>query len=371
MVYRVFISSTLDEQTETYTRTLKQALWQLKEFPIAPMTMEDLVLTDDEPQDLLRQTLDESNVFIGIYGSTFGEYKHLNIADLIEYEYAYATERDIPTLIFLSANQPTTDERLQKFIQSIKLRQIVYTFETLDDLKAQMIVAITNYRQNARKRPPILPPLSELAPPQEQTQDQDFEGNVRRAYDLVEDDFENMMSRVLALHEARTNLIPSASNGDHEMAVNPIFGEPNKNIQFQSDIFMIMPFREAYDSIYKNVIVPTVNDMNLTIKRGDEFNTVSGQIISEVWAAINACRLVIVETTEENANVYYELGIAHTLGKPAILITQGKKVEDFPFDIRHLRFIVYDNTTEGGEKLEADLKQSIIWIINDLEDGIT
>ncbi len=375
MAYRVFISSTLDEQTLTYMTTAKQTLWKLKDFPIAPISMEDLIQAGDNPEALIRKTLDETDVLIGIYGSSFGEYKNLNLADLIEYEYMYATERGIPTLIFMPTDDALTDARLIEFKNTIKTRQVVYSYTTQDDLSAQLVVAVMNFRKHSRKSPPIPKPNLGIAPPFEQTQrtdDETFESEVRRAFDLVEEDIENAVSRALAMQKAQDNIVPSTLTGGagHEITVNPIFGEPNKNVQFHSDIFMIMPFREEYDAVYKNVIVPTINDMNLTIKRGDEFNSVSGQIMSEVWAAINACRLVIVETSQENANVYYELGIAHTLGKPAILITQARDIEDFPFDIRHLRFIVYENTIAGGEKLEADLKQSIIWIINDLEDGL-
>lgn len=375
MAYRVFISSTLDEQTTTFMTSAKQTLWKLKDFPIAPISMEDLLQAGDNPEALIRQTLDETDVFIGIYGLSYGEYKPLNLADLIEYEYMYATERGIPTLIFMPSDDVLTDARLTEFKHTIKTRQVVYSYTTQDDLNAQLVVAVMNFRKHSRKYPPIPKPNLGIAPPFEQTQGTDedtFESDVRRAFELVEDDIENAVSRALAMQKAQDNIVPSTLTGGagHEITVNPIFGEPNKNVQFHSDIFMIMPFREEYDAVYKNVIVPTIHDMNLTVKRGDEFNSVSGQIMSEVWAAINACRLVIVETSQENANVYYELGIAHTLGKPAILITQARDIEDFPFDIRHLRFIVYENTIAGGEKLEADLKQSIIWIINDLEDGL-
>ena len=373
MAYRVFISTTLDEKTHSFISGAKQTLWQLKDFPIAPMSMEDLMLAGDNPQNLIRQTLDEADIFIGIYGSSYGEYESLNVADLIEYEYMYAAERGISSLIFMPADEELRDERLLQFKKTIKLRQVVYTYTSQEDLNAQLVLAVMTYRKIIRKNPPIALQNQGIAPIRNGiVSDEEFEGSVRRAFDLVEDDLENVISRVLATQKAQSDLVPPALVGGagHEITVNPIFGEPNKNVQFHSDVFMIMPFREEYDAIYKNVIVPTINDMNLTIKRGDEFNTVNGQIIGEVWAAINACRLVVVETTQENANVYYELGIAHTLGKPAILITQGKTIEDFPFDIRHLRFIVYENTIGGGEKLEADLKQSIIWIINDLEDGM-
>ncbi len=372
MVYRVFISTTVDEDSDAYTQTVKQALWQLKDFPVAPMTMADLAKGTQDPEFIIRQTLDDTDIFIGVYATTFGEYEHLNIGDLIEYEYRYAQERGIPTLIFIPADASQTDKQLVAFKQFIKERQIVHSFTNLEDLQAQLVVAVTTQRIHQRKMPPIVPPLSGLR--QEQTQPTttgEFETDVRRAYDLIADDIEDTVRRAITVQDARKQIMPPPLTGGagHEMTVNPIFGNPNNNIQFQSDIFMITPFREEFDAVYQNVIVPTVTGMNLTIKRGDEFHSVSGQIMSEVWAAINACRLVIVETTQENANVYYELGIAHTLGKPAILITQGTQIEDFPFDIRHLRFIVYKNTIAGGEQLESDLKKSIIRIVNDLDDG--
>lgn len=372
MVYRVFISTTVDEHSDAYTQTVKQALWQLKDFPVAPMTMADLAKGNQDPELMIRQTLDDTDIFIGVYATTFGQYEDLNIGNLIEYEYRYAQERGIHTLIFIPADAPQDDEQLVAFKQFIKERQIVHSFTNLEDLEAQLVVAITTQRVHQRKIPPIAPPLSGLR--QEQAKlatTGEFETDVRRAYDLIADDIEDTVRRAIAVQDARKQMIPPPLKGGagHEMTVNPIFGDPNSNVQFQSDIFMITPFREEFNAVYQNVIVPTVTGMNLTIKRGDEFHSVSGQIMSEVWAAINACRLVIVETTQENANVYYELGIAHTLGKPAILITQGTELEDFPFDIRHLRFVVYENTIAGGEKLESNLRQSILRIINDLDDG--
>jgi hypothetical protein len=43
--------------------------------------------------------------------------------------------------------------------------------------------------------------------------------------------------------------------------------------------------------------------------------------------------------SERNPNVFYELGLAHAIGKPAILV--AKTEEDIPFDLRHVRVIVY------------------------------
>ncbi len=190
---------------------------------------------------------------------------------------------------------------------------------------------------------------------------------VEQALAVASDDIELLVRRALQVHDAQKHMAAqNTPTGD--MRVNPIFGKPQQYVQFQADIFMIMPFRDAYDTVYKSIILPVVTSLNLTIKRGDEFASPQGAIMAEVWAALNACKLVIVETTEVNANVYYELGIAHTLGKPAVLLTQNKDIEQIPFDIRHLRFIVYENTISGGLKLEEDLRRTIINLMNGLGD---
>ena len=55
-----------------------------------------------------------------------------------------------------------------------------------------------------------------------------------------------------------------------------------------------------------------------------------------IWESINRARIVIADTTTRNPNVFYEIGICHTLGKDVILITQDS--EDVPFDL-HLSLI--------------------------------
>ena len=147
-----------------------------------------------------------------------------------------------------------------------------------------------------------------------------------------------------------------------------IFGRPNAASQFKSDAFMIMPFNPAFDSVYRSVAQPLFTELGLTIRRGDEFTSARGSIISEVWAALNACRFVIADITGGNDNVFYELGIAHTLNKPTLLITQADTPEQVPFDLRHLRYITYANTLAGADQLRADLRHAVEWLLNELRE---
>src|SRR5690606_36715130 len=129
---------------------------------------------------------------------------------------------------------------------------------------------------------------------------------VERTDSVAEDDIEKIVRPALEHHSAQEQLekedVIQAMDG--KTTVEPIWGEPLRRSQFQSDIFMIMPFRERFDAVYEGIIRPMAAELNLTIKCGDDFTSTEGSIIREFWAALNACRLVLVETTEVNANVY-------------------------------------------------------------------
>lgn len=140
------------------------------------------------------------------------------------------------------------------------------------------------------------------------------------------------------------------------MDFNPIFGEPSFDAQFRCDVFMVMPFAEDFQPIYTDHIIPLIDAKNLEIKRGDDFFA-KHSIMTDIWSAIFASNLVIGDCTGQNANVFYELGIAHTLGRPTILITQD--LDDIPFDLRHLRIIQYEYTPPGMKKFEEKLADAI------------
>ena len=64
-------------------------------------------------------------------------------------------------------------------------------------------------------------------------------------------------------------------------------------------------------------------------------------------------KIVICDFTGKNANVFYEAGIAHTLGKPVIPITQNKY--DIPFNLTQLRYIQYLNNNQGLGELKSEI----------------
>ena len=71
-----------------------------------------------------------------------------------------------------------------------------------------------------------------------------------------------------------------------------------------------------------------------------------GQILEDVTSCISGAAVVVVDITDANPNVMYELGYAHALGKPTVLICNaqhnGAPGEGIPFDIRGMRVLRFN-----------------------------
>jgi hypothetical protein len=121
--------------------------------------------------------------------------------------------------------------------------------------------------------------------------------------------------------------------------------------------FVISPFGEPYDTYFVSVVKPALDECNVLAIRGDSPFRPSS-IMDDIWSDIQGATLLIAELTTRNPNVFYELGLAHALSKPVILLSET--IEDVPFDLRAIRVILYDkNHPEWGQKLKSQLVKSI------------
>lgn len=119
---------------------------------------------------------------------------------------------------------------------------------------------------------------------------------------------------------------------------------------------MIMPFDAQFDAVH-SAIKETAARLSLRCERADDIWNDSA-IINDIFELIYNSALVVCDCTGRNPNVFYEVGIAHTLGRDVIPITQHE--DDVPFDLRHHRFLKYLPNNEGlaslGERLEKRIK---------------
>jgi hypothetical protein len=113
----------------------------------------------------------------------------------------------------------------------------------------------------------------------------------------------------------------------------------------------MMPFSAAFDEVYA-AITRSAQRAGMRCSRVDGIWE-NHSVIQDVITLIDRSRYVVCDCSGRNPNVFYEIGIAHTLGKEVILITQSG--DDVPFDLKHLRYIHYANNPAGRQSLEDAL----------------
>ncbi len=122
-------------------------------------------------------------------------------------------------------------------------------------------------------------------------------------------------------------------------------------------VFVLMPFIKPFDDIYQLGIKAACHEAGAYSERVDE-QQYDGSILERVYNQISKADLLIADMTGKNANVFYEVGYAHALGKRVILLTQ--RSEDIPFDLKHYEHIVYEGSITGlKEKLLAKVKWAV------------
>lgn len=158
-------------------------------------------------------------------------------------------------------------------------------------------------------------------------------------------------------NEERSQVVATKNNRE---ALGKIFGGGD----FTNDsglCFVLMPFKKELQPVYEDHIRKIVESEGLSCLRSDEIIK-PNQITRDIWEKVNRARLIIADLTGKNPNVFYEVGLAHAIGKDVILITQTAK--DVPFDLKALRYIEYSYTPRDVKSFESKLSAAIKELIN-------
>ena len=129
------------------------------------------------------------------------------------------------------------------------------------------------------------------------------------------------------------------------------------------EVFIVSQFGGDYDVLYNEVIAPVCEDLHYAPIRGDEVVSCT-LILNDIITSIRNSAVIIADITPDNPNVFYELGYAHALGKPTILLCEKAVRERLPFDVSGFRTIFYDNSIGGKRKVEEKLKEFLQNIVN-------
>ncbi|KQP46673.1 hypothetical protein ASF31_05555 [Brevundimonas sp. Leaf280] len=124
-------------------------------------------------------------------------------------------------------------------------------------------------------------------------------------------------------------------------------------------IAVMMPFGSAFDGVYAAIKGACASTNYFYAQRADDIWD-DTTIIQDVFSLIFRSHAVVCDYTGRNPNVFYEAGIAHTLGKIVVPITQNDA--DAPSDLKHHRYLRYLGNTQGLGELEAKLTERLVSI---------
>ena len=128
--------------------------------------------------------------------------------------------------------------------------------------------------------------------------------------------------------------------------------------------FVIMPFggddpalKKKFDGVFKGIIKPAVIDAGYEPVRED-ISATPGNIPSSIVRKLAECEMAIVDMTNLNPNVFYELGIRHVFSKSStvLLISKGERI---PFDTASHRVIQYTNELDTLDDIHEKIVQAI------------
>ncbi|MEG3617218.1 HEAT repeat domain-containing protein [Magnetovibrio sp. PR-2] len=119
--------------------------------------------------------------------------------------------------------------------------------------------------------------------------------------------------------------------------------------------FVMMPFSSELDKTFVT-ISDACKELGITCLRADSLYNPK-PILTSIVESIGTSQVLIVDMTDKNPNVFYELGIAHTNRRLESVILISQTLEDVPFDLRHLPILVY--SMDSQLKLKVELKSRI------------
>jgi hypothetical protein len=141
------------------------------------------------------------------------------------------------------------------------------------------------------------------------------------------------------------------------------------NVSAGDSCFVMQPFAAPLGDYYEKVFKPAIEKAGLNPVRADAEIFGTGKIMDQVFQGIVAAKVLVAELTTRNPNVFYELGVAHALKKPVVLVSARE--EDVPFDLHHIRVIYYDVTDPfWGAKLIEKVAENILSAIQNPEEAI-
>ncbi|MBD3812834.1 MAG: hypothetical protein IE917_11530 [Betaproteobacteria bacterium] len=210
---------------------------------------------------------------------------------------------------------------------------------------------LTGYSDLISKHPRLLRSLS--------WGDEDYAGNaltiIKRIAEQDENAFSVFEKHVAEKYPEESQFI-SAKPSERKITFSPNVFQIPENSAIESDLVAVMmPFNAAFNSVHEGIRLACSAAGYRCLRVDDIWE--ESTVIQDIFNLIFRAHVVVVDFTGKNPNVMYETGIAHTLGKHVVPISQS--LDDVPFDMAHHRILKYLPNGEGIDVMVNKLTEKL------------
>jgi hypothetical protein len=189
--------------------------------------------------------------------------------------------------------------------------------------------------------------------------DEDYAGNALTVIKQIAEQDENAFA-IFEKHAAEKypeeSQFVSAKPSERKITFAPSVLQVPEDTTIESHLVAVMmPFNAGFDSVHEG-IRRACSASGYRCLRVDDIWAES-TVIQDIFNLIFRAHVVVVDFTGKNPNVMYETGIAHTLGKHVVPISQS--LNDVPFDMAHHRILKYLPNGEGIEVMVTKLTEKL------------
>ena len=333
---KAYISSTYSDLRE-YREAARKVLLRMD---VSVVGMEYFTATGFPPMEECLLAVRSADLYILIIGHRYGFIPTGHDTSITHLEYRAAVSSQKPILSFMLSDDvpvpvssieqdPNLRLQLELFKNEIRSAMVVSLVRSSDDLSVSLAGALVNFLRCE---------LTQVVP----------DTALQKSLLACREESERYKRVIEDLSAKLKSTVPA----------QPIW----RGRKFDTDqilCFALLPFKDEFFEVYESAVAPAAEELGLRASHAGEIFG-NREIVEDIWEAICAARIIIVDVTGRNPNVFYELGICHTLGKECIIITRNK--DDVPFDIRYRRFIEY--SSDCLTKLRAILRKTIQAILS-------
>lgn len=320
---QVFVSSTYTDLKEERQAAV-EAILQAGHIPAG---MELFSAGNDSQLQTIYKWIEESDVYMLILGGRYGSIDTKTGKSYTELEYEYALSKNIPVFSIVLSDTYLTNNISKNGLNNTIEQDAPDKYQNFKSLVMSKIIKYANDTKDIKI------------------------GVITSLYSLL--DTYPVIGWVKYVPPITTGI----NNNAYKPSIKPSIIQEN-NSDGNLSVFVIMPFTETWSDDTYFILKDVCQDINANIIRADEVLG-SNIIIDDIISQIKKSNIIIADITVRNANVYYELGYAHALGKKVILIAQ--EGTEIPFDIAYIRYLTYDLSYKKIREFKKLLSDTILF----------